>query len=397
MIHESVLYASSDGVTGTDSAGRFLPLKHTLQKLHVINYVWDPVLLDYVVQQQGSAGGGGGGPVTIADGANVTQGAKADAAWDGAAAAPTAQAVLKYLGAKLEANRALLAGTLTVGLPAGAATSALQTTGNNSLASIDGKTPALGQALAAGSVPVVLTAAQLTTLTPPAAIAGFSLEATQALVKAKTDNLDVLLSTRLKPADTLAGVTTVAAVTAITNQLPAGTNKLGSVDIATAVATAKGTQGANGIPVQELKDAGRTRWSCSTVIAGVAGVAAEALLSMVVQRNSAPGVAATTQAVTAAKRLRLTSLTVGIVSTAAAVVSVRITLRCNPTAALVVASPIELIIAIPSGAALAQAGGFITIPLPDGFEYSGTEQFGLTHVGSVATYTLWASLNGYEY
>lgn len=51
-------------------------------------------------------------------------------------------------------------------LPTGAATSALQTTGNTSLASIDTKTPALGQALAASSVPVVLTAAQLTTLTP---------------------------------------------------------------------------------------------------------------------------------------------------------------------------------------------------------------------------------------
>ena len=51
-------------------------------------------------------------------------------------------------------------------LPAGAATSALQITGNSSLSSIDGKTPALGQALAAGSVPVVLTAAQLSTLTP---------------------------------------------------------------------------------------------------------------------------------------------------------------------------------------------------------------------------------------
>lgn len=51
-------------------------------------------------------------------------------------------------------------------LPAGASTSALQTTGNTSLADIDSKTPALGQALAAGSVPVVLTAAQLTTLTP---------------------------------------------------------------------------------------------------------------------------------------------------------------------------------------------------------------------------------------
>lgn len=51
-------------------------------------------------------------------------------------------------------------------LPTGAATAANQVTGNNSLSSIDTKTPALGQALAAASVPVVLTAAQLSTLTP---------------------------------------------------------------------------------------------------------------------------------------------------------------------------------------------------------------------------------------
>ena len=38
---------------------------------------------------------------------------------------------------------------------------------DTSTASIDSKTPALGQALAAASVPVVLTAAQITTLTPP--------------------------------------------------------------------------------------------------------------------------------------------------------------------------------------------------------------------------------------
>lgn len=56
-------------------------------------------------------------------------------------------------------------------LPSGAATSAAQTTGNNSVASIDTKTPALGQALAAGSVPVVLTASQITTLTPLATVA----------------------------------------------------------------------------------------------------------------------------------------------------------------------------------------------------------------------------------
>lgn len=70
-------------------------------------------------------------------------------------------------------------------LPSGASTAALQTTGNailttidadtgniaTSVASVDTKTPSLGQALAAASVPVVLTAAQITTLTPLATVA----------------------------------------------------------------------------------------------------------------------------------------------------------------------------------------------------------------------------------
>lgn len=59
----------------------------------------------------------------------------------------------------------------TISLPTGASTSALQSTGNTSLASIDSKTPALGQALAAASVPVVLTAAQISTLTPLSTVA----------------------------------------------------------------------------------------------------------------------------------------------------------------------------------------------------------------------------------
>lgn len=53
-----------------------------------------------------------------------------------------------------------------------------------------------------------------------------------ASIKAKTDNLDVALSTRLKPADTLTAVTTVgtvSSVTAIANALPAGTNVIGHV------------------------------------------------------------------------------------------------------------------------------------------------------------------------
>lgn len=75
-------------------------------------------------------------------------------------------------------------------LPSGSATSAKQDTGNASLSSIDGKTPALGQALAAASVPVVLTASQITTLTPPAAITGFATAANQATGNASLASID---------------------------------------------------------------------------------------------------------------------------------------------------------------------------------------------------------------
>lgn len=86
-------------------------------------------------------------------------------------------------------------------LPTGASTAARQDTGNTSLGNLDTKTPALGQALAAASTPVVLTAAQVSTLTPLATVA-----VTHA-------NLDVALSTLLAPEDTLAAVTTVGTIT----------------------------------------------------------------------------------------------------------------------------------------------------------------------------------------
>lgn len=104
----------------------------------------------------------------------------------------------------------------TPALPTGAATAARQDTGNASLASIDGKTPALGQALAAASVPIVLTAAQLSTLTPPAAITGFSTETTLAALNAKVTAVNT-------------GAVTVSAA------LPAGANNIGDVDLASAI------------------------------------------------------------------------------------------------------------------------------------------------------------------
>ena len=160
-----------------------------------------------------------------------------------------------------------VSGTVTANAGTNLNTSTLALEAGGNLATIKTNTdkiPSQGKALAANSTPVVLTAAQVTTLTPPAAITGFATSALQT-------TQDTSINTLLKPANTLAGVTTVStvtnlaqqggvaialntgtrsagtqrvtiatndlvpvtgtitAVTAITNALPAGTNAIGKL------------------------------------------------------------------------------------------------------------------------------------------------------------------------
>jgi len=61
----------------------------------------------------------------------------------------------------------------------------LSGTSDVNLLSVSGSALTLGQALATASLPIVLTAAQITTLTPPAAIIGFATETTLAALNAK--------------------------------------------------------------------------------------------------------------------------------------------------------------------------------------------------------------------
>ena len=80
-------------------------------------------------------------------------------------------------------NTELRATPLPVSITGGGdATAANQTTEIAKLTSIDGKTPALGQALAIASTPVVLTEVQLSALTPTPAISGFATSAKQDLL-----------------------------------------------------------------------------------------------------------------------------------------------------------------------------------------------------------------------
>jgi hypothetical protein len=76
-----------------------------------------------------SGGGGGGGAVTIADGADVALGSRADAAW--VAGAGTVVAILKTIAGKLAGT---LTATLTGALPAGA--NAIGTVGVTALPSL---------------------------------------------------------------------------------------------------------------------------------------------------------------------------------------------------------------------------------------------------------------------
>lgn len=187
---------------------------------------------------------------------------------------------------------------------------------------------------------------------------------------------------------------TITAVTAITNALPTGTNSIGTVLQA---AITKGTQGSLGVTTQDLKDAGRVIVNAVTAIAGVTAVTTEALLALNVSRDGAATASVTTIAVTSGKRFRVTGLVVGLISTGATVLSGRLSLRLNPSGAVTATSTIICTAPISSGAALAQAGNELVIPIPDGIEFSGTMQIGVSQVCSAITGTVWASILGYEY
>ena len=90
-------------------------------------------------------------------------------------------------------NDVTVTGSVTANAGTNLNTSALALESGGNLASIKAKTdniPVLGQALVAGSVPVVLPASQITTLTPPAAITGYSTSAKQDTIIGHIDGIE---------------------------------------------------------------------------------------------------------------------------------------------------------------------------------------------------------------
>jgi hypothetical protein len=200
-------------------------------------------------------------------------------------------------------------------------------------------------------------------------------------------NLDATISSRLKPADTLTGVTTVAAVTAITNALPAGTNRLGSVrpvDSADADLTAaKGTQTSRALGTQDLKDSGRVNIMWTAEFAATA--TSEALLTLTESRDGGATSTFTTKVVTSGKRLRICSIHMVVESggsTGTALQRAILRMRFNTAGAVIASSPLQGVweAGFPVAPALKGVSAPVNDDLPDSVEFlgDGTKQIGFT-------------------
>ncbi len=125
------------------------------------------------------------------------------------------EATLSTLNGKVTAVNTGAVVVTTCALPAGAAT-------ESTLSTLSGKIPALGQAVAGSSLPVVLPSAQITTLTPPAAITGFATESTLSTLNGKVPALGQALAAAsvpvILPSATITTLTPPAAITGFATQ-----------------------------------------------------------------------------------------------------------------------------------------------------------------------------------
>lgn len=163
-------------------------------------------------------------------------------------------------------------------------------------------------------------------------------------------------------------------------------------------AIAKGTQGATGVTVQNLRDAGRTNWNAWAE--SVTGVGTEALFSLSISSGfAAPGTAATSYTVPTGKTLRLVSLSAAVVATSTALNTTRLRLRVNTAGASIISSPVVWTIRVgaTAGTAAANTAAVATFPFPDGVEIPAGAGLAVSHVETATTCTVDLAIDGFLY
>jgi len=249
----------------------------------------------------------------------------------------------------------------TISLPTGAATSALQTTGNTSLSSIDSKIPSLGQKTMANSSPVVIASDQ-------------------------------------SAIQIVGNVATGSAVSGNPVQV-AGSD---GTNVREVSLNLKGTQGAYAVATQDLKDAGRNL-TCYYMATQVVSSATDTLVSLTGYKSGAAVAATTTPAVVSAgKTYRINMIIVTYIAVTTAG-TIHFALRANTSGVVAIGSPEVFEYAIGASAATAGISQTVCIPVPDGLEFAAGTGIGISMQGFGATGTAAAvgygmiALKGYEY
>lgn len=243
-------------------------------------------------------------------------------------------------------------------LPSGAAT-------ETTLSGLNTKTPPLGQAAMAASSPVVIASNQSSI-----PVTGTFWQATQPVS-----------GTFWQATQPVSGTITITPPT-----------------------LTKGTQGATGVSVQELKDAGR---SCISMTAEFTFVqTAETLLTMTVSVDGAATSTFSSRTITSGKKFRLQSVTLAVENLGSGTAPQRayLRLRRNTAGATTASSALQAVWGCINSTATVKSGIVMDYEVPDGMEMNGdgTATFGFTletpdWVTSTATGRAKITVLGFEY
>ena len=346
-----------------------------------------------------------GSPLTINLPAGISTEAKQDAIITAlgllstAANQTTGNTTLASILAALSGTLAVSAASLP--LPTGASTAANQTTGNNYLYSIDQWLQALydaqrQQGQTVGSAQTWLSAARQRA-TP-------SDEATEGTVAWLQMSGGRLYTRTILDAAVPAGANVIGKVS-IDQTTPGTTN---AVEVIQVPALVKGTQGARGLSVQPLRDAGRTSvvYRPSHSIGAYAGFTSDTAYAATMYKATGDGTVSasgTSFVIPSGKTFRVQAFraTMMVQSTSAVVTRVQVGLLINPAGAVTTASSLALTMRL-TGQATAGLTDHEDITIPEGFDIvgDGTLQIGvylLANFASGSGPTIQFNLVGYEF
>jgi hypothetical protein len=164
----------------------------------------------------------------------------------------------------------------------------------------------------------------------------------------------------------------------------------------------KGFQGFTGLTTQDLKDAGRnqTNYFIATPVITTATDAVQSLTGF--KGGAAIAATVTPAQVTAGKVYRIQSITITYIAVATAG-SVKFTLRAQAAGVGVLTSPAVQTFIVGGPAAVAGVTYTVSVPIPDGMEFTGFTGLAVSMVGLSATQVATAvgygqiSIQGYEY